>query len=143
MLKTFAALALIALVSPHSEANERNLYRDDRVRSLNVMKNQQRLLQADSSKILLEESVRNEVFCSLKCVKNSECQSANLQRTDDGGLQCQLLKTDRYKEEVAKWKTDPKSVHISIKVKGTSYTFFYTFLFHCCFLLQGAAYEKP
>ena len=62
--------------------------------------------------------MKNENFCSLKCVENSECQSANLRRTDDGRLQCQLLKTDRYKEGVAKWKKDPNSVHMSVKVRG-------------------------
>ena len=93
MLKTFAIQFLAAfavLISP--EANEKNLYRDDSLQYGNIVKDQQRLLQADSSKIISEENVKNENFCSLKCVENSECQSANLRRTDDGRLQCQLLK---------------------------------------------------
>ena len=117
MLKTFAVLLVAAFVLLSPKANEKNLYRDGSLKYLNLVKDQQRLLQADSSNIISEENVKNENFCSLKCVKNGKCLSANLRRTDDGRLQCQLLKTDRYKEGVAKWKKDPNSVHMSVKVR--------------------------
>ena len=86
MLKTLTVLAFAALVLLSSEANDQSLYRDDSLQYGNMVKDQQRLLQADDSKIISEENVKNENFCSMKCVENSECRSANLRRIDDGGL---------------------------------------------------------
>ena len=42
--KTFSVLIVVAFVSPNSETNERNLYRDDSLQYLNMVKDQERLL---------------------------------------------------------------------------------------------------